>query len=190
MNEVQKWWNNKITKRKPSRWLMMNYVSQVIGINGFVAEFGIYKGKSLKYLCSLFPKVYGFDSFKGLPEDWIKGRYKGHFSIDESKLKFPTNAIVYKGWFNETIPLFLEDNKQNAQFIHIDCDIYSSTKDVMMMLNDRIVNGTYILFDELFGYKNWREHEALVAYEWEKKYKKQLSPLMYNKQKVLFIVEC
>ena len=33
------------------------------------------------------------------------------------------------GWFNETLPGFLEKHPQNISFVHIDCDIYSLDED-------------------------------------------------------------
>ena len=33
-------------------------------------EFGVYSGKTLEFLTTLKDKVYGFDSFEGLPEEW------------------------------------------------------------------------------------------------------------------------
>ena len=44
-------------------------------------------------------------------------------------------------------------------FIHVDCDLYESTRCVLELLEDRIVPGTIIVFDEYFNYPNWQEHE-------------------------------
>jgi hypothetical protein len=47
----------------------------------------------------------------------------------------------------------------SAAFLHVDCDLYSSTKTILESLSDRIVAGTVIVFDEYFNYPNWRSHE-------------------------------
>ena len=36
-------------------------------------EFGVWKGEAFKYLIKSFKKGYGFDTFTGLPEDWVIG---------------------------------------------------------------------------------------------------------------------
>lgn len=43
--------------------------------------------------------------------------------------------------------------------MHIDCDLYSSTRTILALLAPRIVAGTIILFDEYFNYPNWEQHE-------------------------------
>ncbi|MDE1896339.1 MAG: class I SAM-dependent methyltransferase, partial [Rhodospirillales bacterium] len=47
----------------------------------------------------------------------------------------------------------------NAAFIHVDCDIYTSTVIIFSALRDRIHPGTVVLFDEYFNYPGWRAHE-------------------------------
>ena len=41
--------------------------------DGLFLEFGVYKGTSINFISSLIPdkKIYGFDSFGGLPEEWV-----------------------------------------------------------------------------------------------------------------------
>ena len=39
---------------------------------GHILEFGVGEGRSLRLLKALTDKtIYGFDSFDGLPEDWV-----------------------------------------------------------------------------------------------------------------------
>jgi hypothetical protein len=127
---------------------------------GLVMEFGVAKGSSIKTLANINKDrtVYGFDSFKGLPEFW-NGLGAGHFACEIPKVD--ENVVLVDGWFNETLPKFLETNKEKVAFIHIDCDLYSSTKTVFNNLKDRMVDGCVIVFDELLDYGDdiWREHE-------------------------------
>ncbi|MDE1904592.1 MAG: class I SAM-dependent methyltransferase, partial [Alphaproteobacteria bacterium] len=44
-------------------------------------------------------------------------------------------------------------------FLHVDCDIYSSTKTVFDHLASRLGPGAVIVFDEYFNYPNWERHE-------------------------------
>ena len=66
---------------------------------------------------------------------------------------------LHKGWFQDTLPGFLAQHPEPARFVHIDCDLYSSTNTVLGLLADRIVPGTVIVFDEYLNYPGWQEHE-------------------------------
>lgn len=134
-------------------------------------EFGVFEGQSINFCSSLIPeaKFYGFDSFEGLPETsgvWVKGE----FDVKEKLPKVNKNVSLIKGYFNETLPKFLEEHKEKASFIHIDCDLYSSTKTVFDNIYDRIVPNTVIQFDEYYNYPGWRNHEFKAFQEFCKKY--------------------
>ena len=61
--------------------------------NGSFLEFGVWKGKSIKIISELVGKrsskiVHGFDSFEGLPEDWlgfndVKGKFNLHGKLPD-----------------------------------------------------------------------------------------------------------
>lgn len=131
-------------------------------IDGLVLEFGVYSGKSINLISERLPnrRIFGFDSFEGLPTEWA-GRHvkQGHFK----KVELPEvndNVHLIKGWFDDTLPIFVDANEeQPVSFLHIDCDLYSSTKTVFDNLRKRIVPGTIIVFDEYMNYTTWRHHE-------------------------------
>lgn len=128
---------------------------------GLVLEFGVEKGASITCLGKATVRgVHGFDSFRGLPEDWFgTAETKGKFDLAGKLPQVPSNVTLHAGWFNETLPRFLAENAEAAAFIHIDCDIYSSTRTVLDLLAPRIHTGTVIVFDEYFNYPGWRQHE-------------------------------
>lgn len=133
--------------------------------NKSVLEFGVYSGKSINYISSLVDGiVYGFDSFEGLPEKWRDGFGKGVFKVDQLP-NVRKNVRLVKGWFDDSIPIFVNGNKQNIGFLHIDCDLYSSTKTIFDLLGLRIVPGTVIVFDEFFNYPGWENGEYLAFRE-------------------------
>lgn len=139
--------------------------------NKLFLEFGVFEGQSINFCSSLMPEIefYGFDSFEGLPETsgiWAKG----NFDVKEKLPKVNKNVSLIKGYFNETLPKFLEEHKEKAAFIHIDCDLYSSTKTVFDNIYDRIVPNTVIQFDEYYNYPGWRNHEFKAFQEFCKKY--------------------
>jgi hypothetical protein len=148
-----------------------------VTVDGIWAEFGVFKGTSSKYLSKIkkekFPNLksgfHGFDSFEGLPENWNGTTKKGKFNV-KGQIPQIANVDFHKGWFRDTIPVFLETTEKPFAFIHIDCDIYSSTVDILSNLKNRIIPGTVILFDELIGYDAWEHHEYKAFMEFTKEH--------------------
>jgi hypothetical protein len=130
-------------------------------IDGTIAEFGVWKGQSINYIASLTQDiVFGFDSFEGLREDWRgTGFLAGHFSLRGDLPKVRKNAQLIKGWFSETLPLFLKDHHRPFSFIHIDSDTYDTAKELFNLIAPHLVSGTIMVFDEYFGYRGWKEGE-------------------------------
>jgi len=119
--------------------------------------------------------VYGFDSFQGLPESW-HSEAKGSYSTKGVIPSVPQNVILHDGWFEETLPGFVEQHPEPVRFMNIDCDIYSSTKTVLECFAKQIIPGTVIVFDEYIGNSDWREdefkafQEAVLKYGWDYEY--------------------
>jgi Methyltransferase domain len=125
---------------------------------GLVLEFGVASGTTINLLAELTAgPVYGFDSFAGLPEDWRPGFPRGMFAHDLPAVR--PNVELVKGLFEDTLPRFLSEHSGPAAFLHVDCDLYSSTRTVLLRCEPRIVPGTVIVFDEYFNYVGWRGHE-------------------------------
>lgn len=125
-------------------------------IDGLVCEFGVCTGRSTNLIAqNISPReVYGFDSFQGLPDDWVIGDItvpKGFLAIDSSQLKFEDNVRLVKGYFNQSLPDFVEAKTEQVSFMHIDCDTYESTVDIFNYTADRLRVGTIIVFDEILG---------------------------------------
>jgi predicted O-methyltransferase YrrM len=129
--------------------------------NGLFLEFGVASGRTISHMALNAPQThfYGFDSFEGLPEAWRSGFDKGEFA--QARLPdVPSNVTLIKGWFDDTLPTFLRDRPQMPlSLVHVDCDLYSSTRTIFANLKDRIVPGTVIVFDEYWNYPGWRDHE-------------------------------
>lgn len=117
-------------------------------------EFGVHSGKTINFISQFTKdKVYGFDSFEGLPEKWRDGFEKGAF---DRKGTFPDvnpNVVLIKGWFKDTLPVFMKQHKgKKISFLHLDADLYSSTKLVFDHLKDHLDQDCVIVFDELVNY--------------------------------------
>jgi hypothetical protein len=134
-----------------------------VDTDGMVAEFGVYKGQTLTAIAKRFAvqTVHGFDSFAGLPEAWGgTNNSKGSFDIGGSPPKLPVrNVEFHVGFFDETVPKFAAEHSGPFSFVHLDADLYSSTKTVFDVLGDWFVPGTVVVFDEYFGYHGWQLHE-------------------------------
>jgi|UniRef100_A0A6C0BGZ5 hypothetical protein len=116
-------------------------------------EFGVASGKTINYISKFTnDKVYGFDSFEGLPEKWRDGFDKGTFNRNGNLPEVNSNVELIKGWFNETLLKFIQTHNKKVSFIHIDADLYSSTKYIFDVLKDYIDSDCIIVFDELVNY--------------------------------------
>ena len=128
------------------------------GRDGLIAEFGVFEGATINFIAGQTEEpVFGFDCFSGLPEDWRPGFPQGMFSARIPPVR--PNVSLLVGLFEDTLPTFLEQNTEDLSLLHIDCDLYSSTRTVLRMCSSRIQKGTVLVFDEYFNYPGWRSHE-------------------------------
>ena len=158
-----------------------------ITINGHWCEFGVREGRSLNWLIEEYPSqvIHAFDSWQGLPEDWDHGTGRvSDMSCDPPAV--PEHVQLHKGWFKDTLPAWKQNNTGPIAFLHMDADIYSSTKEVLTVLNDQIVAGTVITFDELCNFRlsgkmsKWQDHEFLALIDWMDECKREVKPLNRN----------
>lgn len=133
-------------------------------------EFGVACGATLRQLAEHAPFIYGFDWFKGLPEDWRD--YNGNLQDPKGKFAcsvpqdLPENVQLVIGRFEDTLPEFIHMEHvalapmlPRFGFVHIDCDLYSSTKFVLDQL-EPYLDGTVIAFDEIRGFPAGECHEG------------------------------
>lgn len=131
-------------------------------------EFGVCTGESLALMSIRCPgKVYGFDSFEGLPHDengWKKGQFAHSMQLD---YKVGPNTELVKGWFSDTLPGFVEKiDLSKVRFVHIDSDLYSSAKEIFEILIKRLPQEVILVFDEYWNFKGWKniEHKAFLEF--------------------------
>ena len=149
---------------------MFNYLLAHMLPKGLALEFGVAAGDSIRYCAQRRPDMHfhGFDSFEGLPEAWHEHR-PGTYSQSGVMPEVPGNVTLHKGWFEVTLPEFIERNKvelkrDGIRFLHLDADIYSATKFVLDQLGPYIRRGTAILFDEYWNHTTW-EHDEFKAWQ-------------------------
>lgn len=150
------------------RFALLRFALERAPPQGLVVEFGVEKGDSLRWIARHAAReVHGFDSFRGLPLDWSGTREtRGKFDRQGRLPKVPGNVRLHVGWFDQTIPSFLAAHPGPVGLLHIDCDIYESTRAVLDLVGERIRPGAWIVFDEYFNYPGWRLHEFRAFQEW------------------------
>lgn len=143
---------------------------------GLVLEFGVRHGGSVSQIAALANQpVHGFDSFQGIPEDWHQ-EPRGSYTTGGVIPRVPDNVTLHDGWFEDTLPKFVQEHPGPVRFMNVDCDLYSSTRTVLAQLAGQIVPGTVIVFDEYLGHEHWREDEfrafkeAIAKYGWRYEY--------------------
>lgn len=134
-------------------------------VDGLVLEFGVYHGRSLRLLARRGRAVHGFDSFEGLPEAWSEAEGAGAYSTGGRRPRVDAHVQLHAGWFRDTLPPFLAAHAGPVRLAHIDCDLYSSTRDVLTTLAPRLVAGSVLVFDDLLGYPGFEAHELRALEE-------------------------
>lgn len=143
--------------------------------------------------------MFGFDSWDGLPEEWLTGAADckhpaGTFACEPPK-DLQRGVKLVRGLFSETIPGWLAANSGPVQFLHIDCDLYSGARDVLFGMNDRLMPGSVIVFDELVDwsgdwYPNWQQGEWKALTEWMAECRREIEPIGRTAhQQAAFIVK-
>ena len=132
--------------------------------SGLFLEFGVYSGTSTNHFARLANPhgkvLYGFDSFQGLEEDWIRNHPAGRFNRNGHPPEVEHNVELVIGFVQDTLNQFLEQHgTKKIAFIHIDLDTYSPSRFVLNACKPFLQPGTIILFDELIAYHGWEAHE-------------------------------
>jgi O-methyltransferase len=138
-------------------------------------EFGVRYGDSLFKWSSLNTcpnsRFVGFDSFEGIPEDWVSvtgESKKGAMSVGGVVPQTNDPRIRFvKGWFNETLRPFLQDFAPRSRLvIHNDGDLFSSTLYTLATLDPILRPGTILIFDEFANpLHEWRAfHDYASAF--------------------------
>ena len=157
---------------------------------GAYMEFGVFNGESLldayRTLRGRVSHFYGFDTFAGLPtpsaqdadaHDQMPVFAAGNMqSMPCAQVRAtilgqtgmpPDMLTLTEGTFAETLPAVGETPP--VLVAYIDCDLHSSTMDVLNFLETRAVPGTWLLMDDYWCYRgspNQGQQKALR--DWQK----------------------
>lgn len=143
--------------------------------DGLILELGVYEGQSFYEICKyIHPrKVYGFDSFYGITEDWGIIGSKGSASRDGVPPDCPENGEFIIGRVEYTLPRFISQKRQPVAFVHFDMDTYTPTRLALSLFDNThsFFSGTILAFDEIDEFQPWNttrniDHEQRAFREW------------------------
>jgi hypothetical protein len=140
----------------PTREAMWDHVASRLPPEIDYLEFGVHEGHSILHWAgrneAAASRFFGFDSFRGLPEDWSRGFPQGHFDTGGRLPVTQDRRVEFlPGMFQDTLPAFLRSFSPRSQLVvHIDCDLYSSALYCLTKLDGIMAKGTVVIFDE-FG---------------------------------------
>jgi O-methyltransferase len=126
-------------------------VKQTEKIEGDIAEVGVYKGGSSEVICKAKGDrtLHLFDTFEGIPDidridskDFFKGQYATDIEEVKQYLKQYKNVQFYKGIFPDTSEPVKD---KHFSFVHLDVDIYKSTRDCLEFFYPRMNPGGIII---------------------------------------------
>lgn len=135
----------------------LNKALSYVTIAGKYLEFGVWNGNSINFIASKIQPtqiIYGFDSWQGLPEDWVtlnRVHPAGSYSTNGTLPNVAANVKLVSGWFESTLPQFVLEHPEPTAFVHIDSDLYSSAKTVFTHIGPSLVKGSVVVFDEWFA---------------------------------------
>jgi len=93
-------------KALPDGLALLSYSAALARREGLLLEFGVASGRTINHLacCRPLEKVYGFDSFQGLPETWRTGFEAGAFACAVPLVA--SNVVLIVGSFRADITRF------------------------------------------------------------------------------------
>jgi hypothetical protein len=158
---------------------MVNYEK----VPGDFVECGVFGGLSLAVLAKgatfdpkgMTRRIVGIDTFEGLPPSdeahvrWVAGDC-AHIAtwhplaapgaavtadltrrlFDRCGLGQPT---LHEGRFDQILPSLVPAVHPEIALLHVDCDLYESTRDMLAGVAPALQDGTVVLFDDWFHYK-------------------------------------
>ncbi len=159
----------RLGKRGLLRWLLKSLGTQPIDY----LEFGVMSCATFNRVIEWTPepkaRFYGFDTFEGLPQPWVRIRKNGALWVGREagdlKAAFPPavydeRALLFKGLFQETLPEALQQvfpdgrRKERPMVVNIDSDLYSAALYVLTSMHPLLRTGDYVYFDEFFDALN------------------------------------
>jgi hypothetical protein len=158
-----------------------------------VLEFGVFKGGMINYQARKFPELnfVGFDSFEGLQEHWSGMAPEKTFDLGGKLPRVRPNVGLVKGWFAESASRWKAENPAAdiPLLVHVDCDTYAATVDVLEFCADYVEHGLIMHFDDYFGFPDWRTGGFKALREISEKRRWRLTYLSYGTKEVAVLAQ-
>ena len=163
--------------KEDSAYLIRQFSRHCLHLPGDFAECGVYKGGSAYLIASTLAEsginkerqLHLFDTFQGMPStanDDPCGIKEGRFgdtslsAVQEYLKEFPF-VKFHLGYIPDTLAPVKESR---FAFVHIDVDLYQTTKDCLEFFYQRMVSGGVMIFDD-YGWAIFRDSEKRAADE-------------------------
>jgi hypothetical protein len=157
-----------------------------------VLEFGVYKAGMINYQARKFPELdfVGFDSFEGLQEQWSGMAPEKTFDLGGRLPRVRRNVELVKGWFAESGTRWKMQNPSGIPLlVHVDCDTYAATLDVLEICSGYVEHGLVLHFDDYFGFPDWRTGGFKALKEMSEKRGWRLTYLSYGTKEAAVLAE-
>jgi hypothetical protein len=151
-------------------------------VEGDIVECGVFGGVSLAILAKgatfdpkgMSRRIVGIDSFEGLPSGegharWQAGdcatMHSPHPIVAMGERVTPETTrdlfarcgldapTIHVGRFDAVLPRVIPSAHPAIALLHVDCDLYESTRDVLTGVAPALQDGTIVLFDDWFHYR-------------------------------------
>lgn len=148
-------------------------------------EFGLFRGYTLHHAEQTARRLqldamrfHGFDSFKGLPAvegiDQTRQFFEGQFACSKPGVIANLRAhgtnlsrvTLTEGYFCDSLTTELKQQTdfKPAAVVFVDCDLYSSTCDVLAWIDTRLQDGTILCFDDWFAFEGSQDKGQQKAF--------------------------
>ena len=137
-------------------------------VNGVYLEFGVYYGSSVACMHDALERlglrqvrIFGFDSFEGLPDSadkepaspWLPGQYRSSIELIRKFLRKrgvpPERVTLIQGWFSSLTPAQASEHGiSRASIVNFDCDLYSSTREALAFAGPLLGPCAIVYFDD------------------------------------------
>lgn len=139
---------------------------QVNRIDGVYAEFGSHEANTFRFALNTLGRYgrpnkishfYAFDSFEGMPAPegidrqkiWRQGMNCTSLESFQAVCRWDLHRITtVKGFFQDSLPKMQWDQNNIIALAYIDVDYYSSTREVLKFIKNKLRHGSIIAFDD------------------------------------------
>lgn len=144
-------------------WMLYQFASVAADLPGEIAELGAWRGGTAKIIAFVTAKsgkpIHLFDTWTGLPattgpRDPMQAGELCDASLEDTRAFLGSDPRIrfYPGLFPDTAAGLAD---RTFCFVHLDADIYKSTRDACLFFYPRTVAGGYLIFDD-YGFPSCR----------------------------------